>query len=422
MIKLVVIADDLTGALDTGVQFTKKNLSTIVTSNLNFNESYKDYDVVVVNTESRHLSNNEAKKNVEKALLEFSNKNVKFFYKKIDSTLRGNLGSELEGFIEGLSIQKLSLIPAFPLGSRIVKNGILYVNKIPLCETQFSKDILNPIKNSYIPEILKTQTSIKTSLKNVDNFVFELSEQEKEIYIFDALDTDDLVNIGKSLYKRSLLKYTAGSAGFAQVLADYIKGESKETPILLEDDRILFVCGSVNDVSLKQCKYAEILGYKTEVLKFQDIVGDNYKNSQSYILHNDDFRKKINNFKNILIKTSDSKEVISESIDYAKRNNISIKNITHNISNNTGELIADLLLEYDLKNIIVFGGDTLAGILKKISCDSIIPLKEIIPGVVFTKALVGDKSINIITKAGGFGDEDVIEKIHNFFKNMSSDK
>lgn len=37
MIKLVIIADDLTGALDTGVQFSKKNISTIVTADLNFN-------------------------------------------------------------------------------------------------------------------------------------------------------------------------------------------------------------------------------------------------------------------------------------------------------------------------------------------------------------------------------------------------
>lgn len=55
MIKLVIIADDLTGALDTGVQFSKKNISTIVTADLNFNteEISKDADVIVSGTPLR---------------------------------------------------------------------------------------------------------------------------------------------------------------------------------------------------------------------------------------------------------------------------------------------------------------------------------------------------------------------------------
>ncbi|WP_294663810.1 four-carbon acid sugar kinase family protein, partial [uncultured Fusobacterium sp.] len=48
MVKLVIIADDLTGALDTGVQFSKKNMSAIVTTDLNFNfeDICKEADVV----------------------------------------------------------------------------------------------------------------------------------------------------------------------------------------------------------------------------------------------------------------------------------------------------------------------------------------------------------------------------------------
>ena len=182
MIKLIVLADDLTGALDTGVQFTKKNISTLVTSNLNFDEKYNEYSIVVVNTESRHLSSSDAKKVVKNVLQNFSDKDIPFFYKKIDSTLRGNIGSEIEGFMEALEIQNLSLIPSFPLGNRIVKDGVLYVDKIPLSETQFSRDILNPVKDSYIPNILKKQTSIEYSLKNKNSDLNNLTNKKREIF------------------------------------------------------------------------------------------------------------------------------------------------------------------------------------------------------------------------------------------------
>ena len=82
MIKLVIIADDLTGALDTGVQFSKKNISTIVTADLNTEEISKDADVIVIDTESRHISAVEAKKRVKSVLSKFDKKKIKFFYKK----------------------------------------------------------------------------------------------------------------------------------------------------------------------------------------------------------------------------------------------------------------------------------------------------------------------------------------------------
>lgn len=414
MIKLVVIADDLTGALDTGVQFAKKKISTLVTSNLNYDEKYNDYSVVVINTESRHLSPIQAKKIVKNILLDFSDKGISFFYKKIDSTLRGNIGSEIEGFIEGLKIQKLSLIPAFPLGNRTVKDGILYVDRIPLSETQFSRDILNPVKDSYIPDILEKQTSIKSTLKDKTSILSNLINSEKEIFVFDALTMIDLKNIGESLFRKNLLKYTAGSAGFAEILADYIEAEYWNNKILIDNDRCLFVCGSVNEISLKQCTYAETLGYNKETLNFKKIISHNCKELSGYMISNTDFKKKMEENKNILIKTCDSKNVIKETIDYAKINNLSIKTLTSNISNNTGQFVADLIFEYDLKNLIVFGGDTLTGILKKINCNYIIPLEEIVPGVVLTRAIYDNKFINIITKAGGFGDEDIIEKINSF--------
>lgn len=421
MVKLVIIADDLTGALDTGVQFSKKNMSAIVTTDLNFNfeDICKEADVVVIDTESRHIPADEAKKRVKSALSKFDKKEIKFFYKKTDSTLRGNIGSEVEGFMEGLNIDEVSFIPAFPLGKRTVKDGVLYVNNVKLAETQFAMDILNPVTDSFIPDIINKQSDINVKLKDINEEFSPLDNKEKHIYIFDSENMEDMENIGKFLHNKNRLNYTIGNAGFAEVLTHYIKSDTKKEDIILEDDRILFVCGSVNITSLKQCKYAEKIGYCSDSLKFTNIISEDYKNSDNYITDKEYFKEKINNNKKFLLRTSDSEDVIKKAIEYTEKNSISMEELTSNIANSTGQLVSDLIREHEIRNLIIFGGDTLMGILKNIGCQYIIPMSEIFPGVVFTRAVGKDTAINVITKAGGFGEESIIERINEFLENHS---
>lgn len=421
MIKLVIIADDLTGALDTGVQFSKKNISTIVTADLNFNteEISKDADVIVIDTESRHISAVEAKKRVKSVLSKFDKKKIKFFYKKTDSTLRGNIGSEIEGFMEGLDINEVSFIPAFPLSKRTVKDGILYVNDVKLSETQFAMDILNPVTDSFIPNIINKQSNINVEIKDINTDFPSKIDKEKNIYIFDSQNMEDMENIGKILYDKNKLNYTIGNAGFADILTHYIKTDTKKEDIVLEDNKVLFICGSVNITSLKQCKYAEKTGYCSDTLNFNDIILENYKSSDNYINTKKYFKEKINNNNKFLLKTSDSEDVIKKAIEYTEKNSISMENLTSNIANSTGQLVSDLIKEQNIRNMIVFGGDTLIGILKNIGCQYIIPVSEIFPGVVFTRAVGKDVSINVITKAGGFGEENIIERINEFLENHS---
>lgn len=417
MIKLVIIADDLTGALDTGVQFTKKNMSVVVTQNLDldFEKEFSDRDVVVIDTESRHISKEEAKEKVKTIISKFSKDKIEFFYKKVDSTLRGNIGSEIEGFIEGLGISKVSFIPAFPSGKRVVKNGILYVDGIKLEDTQFAHDILNPINDSYIPEIIRKQSKLEVEKADINNLKLNKSQNSK-IYLFDSENNNDMEIIGAELFRRKLLNYTVGNAGFAEVLASYISTEDKKEKISIEDEKIFFVCGSVNIVSLEQCKVAEEIGFLSKSLKFENIISENYISSDKYIKDKRFINDRFKISEKVLLKTSDSNKVIENALNFSKSHNISIEKLTKTIADNTGKLVTIIVKENEIKNLIVFGGDTLIGILKNIECEYIIPIKEILPGVVFTKVVLKNKSfINVITKAGGFGEKDLIKEVNHFF-------
>lgn len=414
MLKFVIIADDLTGSLDTGVQFTKKNIPTLVITDLQFELSSipENIEAVVIDTESRHINENKAKELVKSVTKKFANSSVKYFYKKIDSTFRGNIGKEIEGFMEGLGTRVLALVPAFPDNKRIVKDGILYVNGKKITETSFSKDILNPITDDYIPDILKKNTNLNI----IESFEDNLRSSENTVRLFDSVSKEDMTKIRKELADKNLLTYTAGSAGFAEILADYSANENMHLNIDIKTENILFVCGSVNTISLKQCNHAQKKGFPAVTLNFNHIISNNYENKSEFLEDKTFLNEKITKNKYLLIRTSNNDKVIENAIKYTKDNNIKMEILTENISKNTGKLIKELVSENKIQNLIVFGGDTLMGILNALECTSIIPQKEISPGVVFARIICKNQGLNIITKAGGFGEENIIEEIIKFIR------
>ena len=93
--RLLIIADDLTGANDTGVQFAKQGIETrVVIDPAQFIAPF-DCQVLVVNTESRHLNADAAYQLVYNVAQQGLQLGIPQFYKKTDSTLRGNWAREL---------------------------------------------------------------------------------------------------------------------------------------------------------------------------------------------------------------------------------------------------------------------------------------------------------------------------------------
>ena len=113
--KIGVIADDFTGANDTGLQFSKQGALTGVFLNLpDIDNALNEFDVVVFDTESRFDDKNTAFEKVFQAAQVFTQKGVLHIYKKLDSTMRGNIGAEIDGAIEATSTRAAFVVPAMP--------------------------------------------------------------------------------------------------------------------------------------------------------------------------------------------------------------------------------------------------------------------------------------------------------------------
>ena len=157
--KIVVIADDLTGANDTGVQFAKQGLKTLVFMSVPGSLSQLDEDVLVVDTQSRALSPTEAYQKVTGTALLFKNRDPsQTLYKKIDSTLRGNLGTEIDAMMDACGLDLAIVAPAFPKNGRTTVGGCHFLGNAPLEATEIARDPLCPVSESHIPTLIAKQT------------------------------------------------------------------------------------------------------------------------------------------------------------------------------------------------------------------------------------------------------------------------
>ena len=134
MIHLFVIADDFTGALDTGVQFASYGAAL---------EADAQTQVLVVDAETRHLPAAQAYDTVYRLVRWAKEKKIGCIYKKTDSALRGNIGAELSAALAADGGDRLHFVPAFPNLERVTRGGVHYIGGVPVAQSVFERTPLS---------------------------------------------------------------------------------------------------------------------------------------------------------------------------------------------------------------------------------------------------------------------------------------
>ncbi|MCI0528601.1 MAG: four-carbon acid sugar kinase family protein, partial [Nitrospira sp.] len=234
-----IVADDLTGANDTGIQFLKKGLKTMVILDLEVGpELVSDVDVIVFNTDSRLLEPEQAYGQTKQMGFVLKNLGVSHVYKKIDSTLRGNIGAEIEALLEILEAQACFLTPAFPIYDRTVQEGNLYLKGVPIYKTGVAADPAFHMKTAFIPDLLSQQTPRKIGVifleivrRGVDSLLQAFNRSLVEgvqIFVLDAVVQGDLKFIARALAKSSISILICGSAGLALEIPEAFNLQGKD--------------------------------------------------------------------------------------------------------------------------------------------------------------------------------------------------
>ena len=263
------VADDLTGATTTGVLLARSKARTAVF----FNEEAaqkadgtSELDAILISSNSRALPADEAYSKVKSATQALLSMGVKYFSKRIDTTLRGGVGIEIDAMMDQIEGDTVAVVvPAMP--QRILVGGYSVIDGVALINTPVARDVRTPVKENYIPRLLEGQTKRKVGLVTLDKVlagqesVENALETERkngcQVIVADAITLEDVENIAKACIRLGWNVVAVDPGPFTAKLAHHrgLIGE-EEANIPPEADEkgktVLIAAGSATPVTKKQ--------------------------------------------------------------------------------------------------------------------------------------------------------------------------
>lgn len=404
MIRLLIIADDFTGGLDTGVQFAARGIRTRVVTDpdTDYAAAADGAEVLVVVAETRHMPARRAYEMVYQAALAGRRLGIPHVYKKTDSGLRGNIGAELNAVMDAYGEKRMAFLPSMPAMGRVTKGGVHYVDGEPVSRSVFGRDPFEPVTESDVVRLLALQTPVRARSAAWD----ALPEDGEGILIVDAETDEDLRRAGERLAAMDLLRVTAGCAGFASVLPGLLgltAGEPPQVPRL--DDGLFILCGSVNPITLRQLAYAQRSGFTRLHIAPEQKLEPGYFETAEGRRALDAWREALDACKWLILDANDACGDNADTAAYAARRGMSTEALRCSISSALGVILPEMLKARTARTMLITGGDTLLQCMEHMGVHHMEPLLEIFHGVVLSRFEAMGQARFVITKSGGFGEE-----------------
>ncbi len=434
-VRLGVIADDLTGANDTGVQFARQGARTIVPLDWHDLTSLgRHADVLVLCTHSRALPAGAASQRARLAAQALRKARVSAIYKKIDSTFRGNVGSELDAILDVYRAPLAIVAPSFPPADRAVINGTLLVDGVPVHRTAIGRDPVTPVRRSHLPTLLRAQSGrkihhlplelLRSRGSRVARTLQAWAEADGGVVVADAATQGDLRRLARLIVREGLLGVAAGSAGLAAALSGMLAWRRASTRRLAPARHpILLVVGSPNPTSLAQVALLERQG-STAVVRagIREILGglDRFRGELERVLGK------------ALAEIRAGRDVVLTLAQPCDRGRSAgsrgrpvpggrVRPLSPSASATLSEFLGrsarDLTRRASPGGLVLCGGDIAVATCRALRADGIILGGEVEPGVPWGRLVGGEyPNLPVITKAGGFGRPDVFAAAIRFLR------
>jgi D-threonate/D-erythronate kinase len=399
-VKVAVIADDLTGAADSGVQLVRAGYRTAVAFRGSPVPPADDLDAVAVDTDSRAMSAASAAKLVVEA--GHSMRGARVVFKKVDSTLRGPMAAELLAALEATGREVAVFCPAFPDAGRTVSDGVLLVNGVPVHETGFRDDPVTPVLESHLPTLLSAvcPTLATLSTEDLGNAgTVQSVLVNSNCVVADAGTDAELEALVRAVPDPASVLWV-GSAGlvraFGVVHAGPRAAEPNETPG--STSRVVVVVGSLNSVARKQLEVLLREAYMTPVaLNAAALLDDPSKGAM---------KGAIAGARSALL---DGRGVVVYSTADRGFEKMAKAEAARRVAEALAEVVTGLSKEDVFDALVLTGGDTAVRVAQRLGATGVLLQGEIEPGVP-VGTLIGPKPYRVVTKAGGFGDAGTLLK------------
>jgi uncharacterized protein YgbK (DUF1537 family) len=357
-----ILADDSTGAADAGVEFAQAGWRTRSLRHDWQAHHLAGAEMIVIDTSSRTTEIETARTAVHQAVTRLRQVGSEVVYKKIDSTLRGALGVELDAVLTACGQSLAVVSPAFPAAGRTLVDGVLRVDGVPVAHTPAGRDPRTPVYESHLPTLLSGQ-----SQRRVHHFPrppggFDptaLAAQWRKLppaslAVVDAADESDLAQIAAAagFHPRGEL-LLCGSAGLARPWARRLAQRIRR--------QVLVICGSLHPLARQQLHALQQQG-----------------GSLAFTL-------------------------------LATPEGLPSHAATHQAAQTLAAEAVGWLAQHAVSAVIVIGGDTLEALLAAAGANGIDLEQPFFGGMALGRIAGGPwAGLRIASKAGGFGQEDTI--------------
>lgn len=410
MIRILVLADDLTGAADCAVACAGCGLSAIVALDEGCDS---DAEVLAIDANTRAGEPHEAASAMERLVRTHARGNDLLIYKKIDSTLRGNVAAELKALLaarnsdmgEGAHAVAV-LAPAFPATGRTTVGGSQFVNGMPLCKTDLwqherrspPESLIEMTREAGLRPALVELSAIRGS--NLREIMTNLA-READVLVCDAETDEDLRAIASASVTLGHGTVWVGSAGLAAHLprAAGLQRKAPPHPALLSRGPTLFVVGSGSSVSRQQARFLE---FRPDVISLRIAPGvlRGGEDLPEWQANRAALERAFGAGVDVLLTLRAEGSVESEREPLLAA---AMGEMLRPFSNSVGA-------------VVITGGETARAVFRAWDIQGMQILGEVEPGLPFSITAGWSRQLPVLTKAGGFGRPETLLHCREFLR------
>lgn len=394
--KYLIVADDFTGANDTGVQMRRRGIPTHVMF-AGRKIPAGDHSLVI-DTESRGMTGEEAKEATAKAVEEVDFSSFKYVIKKVDSTLRGNVAEEIFAVDQVFGSDLVIFAPALPDLDRTTVDGVHRLKGVRITETELAKDPKKPVTEDDLAKILEKVYEEKVLYVSLDEIrKGEISLDAGRLFTFDAVLNSDLQAVIRAALATGKKILWVGTAAMADNLMEM---ENKTYPAL-------GIAASVSSVTCSQIRAAEAAGVALVSVPVHEILAGR-ADTKPYI---DDVVKSLKAGKDTILLSSSSydRAELALSEEEGKKKGMETWQVSEYVQGLMGAMAKAIFEQAEVSGVFLTGGDTAMGVLESLKADGSSILSEIAVGIPMMQIVGGSmEGLKVVTKAGAFGKEDAI--------------
>ena len=449
---MYMLADDLAGAHEVAVPFVKRGFAVAVPTGPDRLDRFDSADLVVLNTDTRSCSEAEAADRVGTACEAIRARSGVLIYKKIDSTLRGHVGFEIDLVCDMMDFSLVVCAPAYPEIGRTTVGGYQLLGGLPIDGTDMAGPDIPP-KNAFIPELLdngsgrarghidlKTvhggTSAIRGALEEIKTapgttVVVDMADPMRWEGLLDAvLEHREASEERRSSAPALDSALLCGSGGMAGALAERmaltwkhqassyrtLRPSSRKpevaapSPPPKEGPVLVFAC-SLHDTTIRQ----------VEEVKGRNLAATCPFDPLSIV----DERKRVDEVDRLTTCVAEAMANGRNAIVTPKRPDRSELQTWHKrlsekagdrdpasvVIEHLGKVARRLFAAVDPGGIVLTGGETAGSVFQELDSDGTWILDEIEPGVACAVVAGGPRNgMGVVIKPGSFGDEQTLVK------------